>query len=304
MLLDISISLQRSADRQSLKGDNENKISEKPLPSIFNGMKNISEGNLLCYIKLIFIMPHHINESGMNREEIFQALTKLRKGLLQIAVAVILLGIFIFPFSKTLLRHLRNTSLQTDLVAYSIPESFISLFKLTLYASLFFAIPVIFYHVWKSFSPLFHLKGLKSTTPIFLTAIFLFYLGAFFCYFVTLPFGVQFLLGYQSAHIKPMISVGKYISFCTAFIFGFGLTFELPLILALLSYIKVVNAAFLTRHRRYAILLIAILSAVLTPTPDVFNMALMGGPLYILFEIGVILVKIIERKRTALGMSS
>jgi sec-independent protein translocase protein TatC len=95
-----------------------------------------------------------------------------------------------------------------------------------------------------------------------------------------------------------MISVGKYISFCAVFIFGFGLTFELPLILALLSYIKVINAAFLTRNRRYAILLIAIIAAVVTPTPDVFNMALMGGPLYILFEIGVILVKIIERKRT------
>jgi sec-independent protein translocase protein TatC len=100
-----------------------------------------------------------------------------------------------------------------------------------------------------------------------------------------------------------MVSVGKYVSFCTAFIFGFGLTFELPLILALLSYIKVVNAAFLTRNRKYAILLIAIMAAVITPTPDVFNMSLMGVPLYILFEIGVILVKIIERKRVGMKIS-
>jgi sec-independent protein translocase protein TatC len=234
---------------------------------------------------------------NMNRNEIFQALTKLRKSLLHIISAVVLIGIGLYPFSKPLLRHLRNTSLKTDLVAYSIPESFISMIKLTLYASLFFSIPIIFYHVWKAFAPLFRLKGVKFSTPILLTAIFLFYLGAFFCYFVTLPFGVQFLLGYQSAHIKPMISVGKYVSFCTAFIFGFGLTFELPLILALLSYIKVIKASFLTRNRRYAILLIAIVAAVVTPTPDVFNMSLMGGPLYILFEIGVILVKIIERKR-------
>lgn len=238
----------------------------------------------------------------MNREEIFQALTKLRKGFLQIVAVVILLGIVIFPFSKTLLRHL-HTSLQENLVAFAIPEAFLSVLKLTLYASLFLSIPIIFYQVWKSFSPLFRLKGKKSSTLILLTAIFLFYLGAFFCTFVTLPFGIRFLLGYQSAHIKPMISVEKYVSFCTAFIFGFGLTFELPLILALLSYIKVVNAAFLTRNRRYAILLIAIVAAVVTPTPDVFNMALMGGPLYILFEIGVILVKIIERKRIAPKMS-
>jgi len=94
-----------------------------------------------------------------------------------------------------------------------------------------------------------------------------------------------------------MISVGKYVSFCSFFVFGFGLTFELPLVLALLGSIRVVKAGFLTRNRRYAILLIAIVSAVITPTPDFFNMALMGGPLYLLFEVGVILVKIIERKR-------
>jgi len=233
----------------------------------------------------------------MNRNEIFQALAQLRKGLLRMIIAIVLIGIGLFPFSKTLLRHLYSTNLRVDLVAFGIPESFLSLLKLTLYVSLFFSIPIIFYQVWKSFAPMFRLKGLKSETPILLTSIFLFYLGAFFCYFVTLPFGVQFLLGYQSAHIKPMISVGKYVSFCTFFIFGFGLTFELPLILALLSYINVVKVAFLTRNRRYAILLIAMAAAVITPTPDVFNMALMGGPLYLLFEIGVILVRIIERKR-------
>jgi sec-independent protein translocase protein TatC len=240
----------------------------------------------------------------MNRNEIFQALVLLRKGLLQIIAAIVLIAVGLFPFSKTLLRHLYRTNLRVDLVAFGIPESFLSLLKLTLYASLFFSVPIIFYQIWKSFAPLFRLKGLKSETPILLISIFLFYLGAFFCYFVTLPFGVQFLLGYQSAHIKPMISVGKYVSFCTFFIFGFGLTFELPLILALLSYINVVKVAFLTRNRRYAILLIAMMAAFITPTPDVFNMALMGGPLYLLFEIGVILAKIIERKRTVKVLST
>jgi sec-independent protein translocase protein TatC len=233
----------------------------------------------------------------MNREEILQSLARFRKGLLLIMIVVIFWGIIIFPFSKTLLRHLHHTNLQNTLVAFAIPEAFFSMLKLTLFTSLFVSIPIIFYQIWRALTPLFHLKGKRSSISILLAAIFLFYLGAFFCYFITLPFGVQFLLGYQSAHVKPMISVGKYVSFCTAFIFGFGLTFELPLILALLAYIKVIDAAFLTRNRRYAILLIAILSAVLTPTPDIFNMALMGVPLYFLFEIGVILVKIIERKR-------
>ncbi len=239
----------------------------------------------------------------MKREEILGALGRLRRGLLLMILVVIGWGILLYPFSKTVLRYLQ-TNLQENLVAFGIPEAFLSLLKLTLYGSLFLSVPVIFYQIWKSFSPLFHSKGLKSPFSVLLVAIFLFYLGASFCYFVTLPFGIRFLLGYQSAHLKPMISVGKYVSFCAAFIFGFGLTFELPLILALLSYIKVVKASFLTRNRRYAILLIAIVSAVLTPTPDVFNMALMGGPLYILFEIGVILVKIIERKRAGVEIPS
>ena len=241
--------------------------------------------------------------AGIKREEIFGALTQLRKGLLQIIVSIVLSGLIIFPVSKELLRLLCDTSLKTDLVAFAIPEAFFSLLKLTLYTSLFVSVPMIFYQIWKAFTPLFRSKGLSSGTAFLFVSIMLFYLGAFFCFFITLPFGVQFLLGYQSAHIKPMISAGRYVSFCTFFIFGFGLTFELPLILALLSYLGVVKAAFLTRNRRYAILLVAISAAVITPTPDVFNMSLMGGPLYILFEIGVILVKIIERKRARAEMS-
>jgi len=240
---------------------------------------------------------------GMKREEIFQALSSLRKGLLQIIIVILLSAIIVFPISKEFLAYLCQRTLETDLVAYSIPEAFFSLLKLTLYTSLFCSIPVIFYHLWKAFSPIFRSKGLSSTNGILFTSLFLFYLGAFFCFFVALPNGVKFLLGYQSAHIKPMISAGKYVSFCAVFIFGFGLTFELPLVLALLSTLRVVNAAFLTRNRKYAILLIGIIAAVVTPTPDVFNMSLMGVPMYALFEIGVILVKVIERKRARAQVS-
>lgn len=240
---------------------------------------------------------------GMKREEIFQALSSLRKGLLQIIIVILLSAIIVFPISKEFLAYLCQRTLETDLVAYSIPEAFFSLLKLTLYTSLFCSIPVIFYHLWKAFSPIFRSKGLSSANGILFTSLFLFYLGAFFCFFVALPNGVKFLLGYQSAHIKPMISAEKYVSFCAVFIFGFGLTFQLPLILALLSYLRVVNAAFLTRNRKYAILLIGIIAAVVTPTPDVFNMSLMGVPMYVLFEIGVILVKVIERKRARVQVS-
>jgi len=238
----------------------------------------------------------------MDRAEIFEALRNLRKGLIQIILVITLLGVFIYPFSRTLLNYLHRP-INENLVAFGIPEAFLALVKLTLYGSIFFSIPVIFYRIWKSFSPLLRLKELKSGILILISSISLFYLGAFFCYFIPLPFGISFLLSYQSHYLKPMISVGKFVSFCVGFIFAFGLIFELPLILALLGHIKLVNTKLLTQNRRYAILFIAILSAILTPTPDAFNMALMGGPLYILFEIGVVLVRIIEKKREAIKIS-
>lgn len=237
------------------------------------------------------------DHSSLKREEIFQALERFRKGLLQIILVFLLVGIITFPFSKELLRHLRNTTLKMDLVAFGIPESFLSLLKLTAFISLFLSIPLIFYHLSKAAAPLFRKRGMKRSGPVLWASVLLFYLGAFFCYFVTLPFGVNFLLGYQTAKLQPMISVSRYVSFCAVFVFGFGLTFELPLLLALLSYLRIVNARFLSRNRRYAILLCAVASAVITPTPDMFNMALMGGPLYVLFEVGVLLVRLIERKR-------
>jgi sec-independent protein translocase protein TatC len=233
----------------------------------------------------------------MDRRAIIAFIETFRKGLLRIGIVFVSLNIIIFPFSKPLLRNMRDMNLGADLVAYGVPEALFSTVKLTLFASIFCSMPVLLYQIWKSISPVFTARGMKSGGPPLVTGIFLFYLGAFFCYFITLPFGVHFLMSYQSANLQPMISVGNYVSFCALFVFGFGLTFELPLILALLSYVKLVHSRFLTRNRRYAILIITIIAAVVTPTPDVFNLSLMGGPLYVLFEIGILLVKMIERKR-------
>lgn len=245
---------------------------------------------------------------GLLREgEVLAYLEGVRRGLIRTIVVLLLLGIVIFPFSKGVLRLLYESNLDIDLiadphqkvtlVAFAIPEAFFSLIKLTLFASIFCSIPFLLYQLWRVIEPLLRNRGVRHSAFVLVAAIILFYAGAFFCYFVTLPFGVKFLLGYQSPTIRPMISVGQYISFCSAFIFGFGLTFELPLILAILGSVGLVNAAFLSRNRGYAVILIAIVAAVVTPTPDVFNMALMGVPLYLLFETGVMVVKVMEIKK-------
>ncbi|MCJ7785819.1 MAG: twin-arginine translocase subunit TatC [Desulfobacterales bacterium] len=180
-------------------------MNHKPETSSLHRAKTLSAPPFICYI--IFMILHGKGLGlGMKREEIFQALSSLRKGLLQIIIVILLSAIIVFPISKEFLAYLCQRTLETDLVAYSIPEAFFSLLKLTLYTSLFCSTPVIFYHLWKAFSPIFRSKGLSSPNGILFTSLFLFYLGAFFCFFVALPNGVKFLLGYQSAHIKPMIS--------------------------------------------------------------------------------------------------
>lgn len=235
-------------------------------------------------------------------EGVFGSLERLRRGLFKSIVFFTLTGIAVYPFSETLLRYLCYRPVPLKLVAFGVAEGFFALLELTAFAAIFISMPLVLYWGCRSLSPLLRLKGAGLSRSVPLFAIPLFYAGAAFCYFVTLPFGIQFLLGYQTAYVMPMISVQKYVSFCAVFIFGFGITFELPLVLSLLSEMRLISAALLTRNRKYAVLLTATVAAVATPTPDVFNMSLLGLPLYILFEIGVLLVRLEERKRFAAGV--
>ena len=105
-----------------------------------------------------------------------------------------------------------------------------------------------------------------------------------------LPFGINFLLGFGSEELKPVISIGRFVNFVTVFILAFGLIFELPILMVFTAKIGLVSRRFFSRHRRYALLLIAIVAALLTPTPDIVNMLLMGGPLYLLYELGIVIL--------------
>ena len=122
----------------------------------------------------------------------------------------------------------------------------------------------------------------------------LFYFGTVFCYFVTLPFGINFLLGFGSEELKPVISVGRFVNFVTIFILAFGVIFELPILMVFAAKIGIVSRSFFARHRKYALLLIAIVAALLTPTPDIVNMLLMGGPLYMLYEAGIMILRVLR----------
>lgn len=177
--------------------------------------------------------------------------------------------------------------LHQELAYFSIAEPFFGRMKLALAVSLFALAPVMIVLFWRAIvAPL----GLSKRAGYFFVplSILLFYSGAAFCYFLTLPFGVEFLLGYQSAHVKAVISLDRFLTFCFAFILAFAVMFELPLAMIFSAKIKLCSRDFFKRYRRYALLLAAIVAAIATPTPDIFNMMLMMAPLYALYELGIL----------------
>ncbi|OPY77367.1 MAG: Sec-independent protein translocase protein TatC [Syntrophorhabdus sp. PtaU1.Bin058] len=209
------------------------------------------------------------------------------------AVAV-LSGIVSFFFSKDLIRLLLKTA-GIKVYYLTLPEVFLTTVEVAMYAGVFFALPVIIYLAWHEFHGATGIKPVYGWLFVFF-AIVLFYGGSIFCYFVVLPSGIKFLVGNEGGVIKAMISVQRFAVFCAAMIFAFGITFEVPIILLVLSKMGLVKSKTLTKTRRFAVLFIAVAAAMITPTPDIYNMMLLAVPTYVLYEVGIILMRIVEKK--------
>lgn len=230
----------------------------------------------------------------MRRETIIAALTGIRKVILRSLIFIGLAGTVSFIFSRDILRLLIKAS-GVKLYYLTIQEVLFSSLKLALFAGVFFALPFVFLLAWNEMKELYSIKKVHGWLLVF-AAIMLFYGGSVFCYTIVLPSGLKFLVaGYESAVLKAMISIDRYVTFCSAMIFAFGTTFEVPLILLALGKLGIVKAGMLVRTRRYAILGIVIAAALITPTPDVYNLMLLAVPMYIFYEIGIILVKMVQK---------
>jgi sec-independent protein translocase protein TatC len=230
----------------------------------------------------------------MERKKIISFLTDLRSVVLKSLGAVVISGIISFIYAKDIIKLLLKV---TGLKVYylSLPEVFFTTVELALYGGVFFAFPVIIYLTWRE------LKGVLGIESIYgylfiVSAILLFYGGSLFCYQFVLPSGIKFLLSYEGGAIRAMISVERFVLFCVAMIFAFGITFEIPIIMMVLGKIGIVKSRTLSKTRRYAVLVVTIAAALITPTPDVYNMMLLGVPMYILYEAGIALMRIVEKK--------
>jgi sec-independent protein translocase protein TatC len=233
----------------------------------------------------------------MDRARLFGVLTDLRKALVPSVVTAGVFGAASFFFARDLLLLLARHT-HTELYYFTLSEVFFSALEVALYTGIFLSVPFIMFFLWRQFRISFG-RRIGRAYIFAVSAVFLFYLGCFFCFYVVLPNGIGFLTSYQGGPLKAMISANRFVHFCINFVFAFGASFELPMVLLALGKLGFVTSKTLGRTRRYAILVIAIAAAVITPTPDVYNMSLLGVPLYILYEVGILLLKIGERNTAA-----
>ena len=162
-------------------------------------------------------------------------------------------------------------------------------FKLPILCAIFLASPWVLYQVWAFIAPGLYRRERRWAIPFILTSAGLFLLGGAFGYFVAFRFGLAFLLGIgKGKDVIPMVSVSHYFNLFVNVMLGVGLVFELPVIIFFLTLLRIVTPSFLVRNSRYAILVIFILAAVITPTPDVFNMMLFAVPMCLLFYVGIL----------------
>lgn len=186
----------------------------------------------------------------------------------------------------------------TKLVFLAPAEAFWMNIKISLVAGLVLSLPMIFYQLWKFISPGLLEREKKYILPFIFSATGLFLFGAAFCFFIVLPFAMQFLLNYKVGDfLMPMLSVGQYVDFCLKFILAFGAIFELPILIVFLVKLGVVTPKTLSKNRKFAILIAFVIAALLTPTPDAFNQILMAVPMILLYEVGIWVSLLFERKK-------
>ena len=226
------------------------------------------------------------------QSSIIEHLEELRDRLIKSVIALTVTTLFSFVFAKQFLQLLVAPMGGTPPVSSSPTTNIVVFTKVSLISGMALAMPVLVYQLISFIAPGLTRQEKRYLYFVVPGATISFVVGIAFAYFVTLPTAIPFLKGFLGDIIQPNWFVDKYISFVTSLLFWIGLSFETPLLIFFLAKLGIVTPATLSRNRKYAVLAISVLAAVITPTPDPFNMILVMAPLILLYEIGILLAKL------------
>ena len=239
-----------------------------------------------------------------NDEQPFLAhLLELRRRLLRSFVAVLIIFPVVFYFSNEIFDFVSDplrAQLPGDMIATQVATPFLTPFRLSVYATIFLAIPFLLHQAWGFVSPGLYLREKRFAVPLLASSVVLFYLGMAFAYFVVFPLAFRFfaLIGAGLADVTMMTDINHYLDFVLKMFFAFGVAFEIPVATVLLAMTGLASASGMARKRPYVIVGCFVVGMLLTP-PDVISQVLLALPAWLLFETGVLLARLMEKRDAA-----
>ena len=238
---------------------------------------------------------------NLEQMPVMQHLVVLRRYLFKIVGVILFLFFCLLPFrnytyqllSDPLRQQLPATS---TMIATDVTATFMAPFKLNLFVALMLAMPFIIYQLWSFVRPALYEKERFLAVPLLFGSILLFYLGIAFAYFITLPSILHFFISVSPETVAPMTDINSYLSFCLKLFLVFGLTFEIPIITLILILIGAVSTQSLVEKRRFIVVGCFFIAMFVTP-PDAISMIMLAVPMWILFELGLLLGKLLEKRK-------
>ena len=238
-------------------------------------------------------------------------LTELRSRLILSVLAFLICMVCVFPFSKYIFNFLAMPITEllavqneaNDLIFTGLQQGFMVNVKISFFGGFIVSFPFVGFQIWRFIAPGLYKKEKLAFLPFLIASPLLFIIGAAFAYFVVLPLAFNFFLSFQNTTdlnnlvgIKYLGTINEYLSLTMRFILAFGICFQLPVLLTLMGKAGLVSSAALIRVRKYAIVSILIIAAVVTP-PDVITQIILFSVVYSLYEISILLVKLVEKKK-------
>lgn len=242
-------------------------------------------------------MSEEVEDQGSG---LIDHLTELRVRLMRSVGIILVATLGAFHYAEHIFNALRQPIepyLPQGGLIYTGPiDKFMAYVKIALISGVILSCPFWLWQVWMFVAPGLYKREKKYAVGFIFSGSFLFIAGVLFAYYVVLPMAFKFLMTFGGSTDVPMIAIDSYLSFISQITLMFGVVFELPLVLTMLGMAGIVSKRFLREKRRYAVMIMAVISAIVTP-PDLLSMILMLGPMWLLYEISIFFVAFFERRR-------
>lgn len=235
---------------------------------------------------------------------IWDHLSELRTRLVKAAVAIVILFGIAFTFSDQIIGFLKLPLLavlpvENRALHFTGPlDVFLTQIKVAFLVGVVMGSPFWLYQFWKFFEPALYPRERKYILPFIFASTVLFLLGVAFCYYLMLPFTLEFLINMGREVGTPLITIKDYVSLLMLMIFGFGIVFETPVIIVLMGLLDLVTVEQLQQNRRFVLVGIMVLSALLTPSPDPISQLAMAVPVYGMYEIAIVVIRFVKKRQT------